>query len=356
MSELLNIIKARIAQEGPLTVAEYMEMALGHPEYGYYMHRDPLGQEGDFTTSPEISQIFGELLGAWTAAYWQMSGGGDLALIELGPGRGTLMRDLLRATAHVPGFHDSLLVLLVETSPQLKRMQRALLLGKHSRVAWLPDIEQLPDVRTVFIANEFFDALPVRQYVKTPDGLKERLVTVDEASGELCFTLQELGIKLVKGGSHYGDREIVESSPYARTVATQMSQQIRAHRGAGLVIDYGYVGGSRGNSLQAVKKHGFFPVLKEPGSADLTTHVDFDMLAQVFADAKLDVQGPVSQGEFLLRLGAKMRAETLIERARSDQREDIISGLHRLTAPHEMGELFKVLGICDDHNLTLAGF
>jgi NADH dehydrogenase [ubiquinone] 1 alpha subcomplex assembly factor 7 len=355
MTALLDLIKARIAQSGPLTVAEYMELALAHPEHGYYMHRDPLGQEGDFTTSPEISQIFGELLGAWTAAYWQMSGGGDLAIVELGPGRGTLMRDLLRATAHVPGFHDSLLVLLVETSPQLKRMQRALLMGKHSRIAWLPDLEHLPEVRTVFLANEFFDALPIRQYVKTPEGLKERLVGLDD-QGELCFTLQEMGIKLVKGGHHYGDKEIVESSPYARTVATRMAAHLRAHGGAGLVIDYGYTGGSHANTLQAVRKHAFFPVLKDPGTADLTAHVDFDMLAQVFREARLDVQGPVAQGDFLMALGAQIRAEALIERARPEQREAIASGLHRLTAPNEMGELFKVLGVCDDHALALAGF
>lgn len=356
MTALLDIIKTRITESGPITVAEFMEMALAHPEHGYYMHRDPLGLNGDFTTSPEVSQIFGELIGAWTAAYWQMSGGGDLAIVELGPGRGTLMRDLLRATAHVPGFHDSLLVLLVETSPQLKRMQRALLMGKHSRVAWLPDLEHLPEVRTVFIANEFFDALPIRQYVKTPEGLKERLVGIDPETDELHFTLQEMGIKLVKGGSHYGDREIVESSPYARTVATQMAAHLRAHSGAALVIDYGYTGGSRGNTLQAVKKHAFFPVLKEPGTADLTAHVDFDMLATVFAETKLEVQGPVTQGEFLLRLGAEVRAEALLERATPDQRESIITGLHRLTATNEMGELFKVLGVCSDRTLSLAGF
>lgn len=356
MTALLEIIKERITREGPITVADYMELALAHPEHGYYMHRDPLGVAGDFTTSPEISQIFGELLGAWTAAYWQMSGGGDLALIELGPGRGTLMRDLLRATAHVPGFHDSLLILLVETSPQLRRMQRALLLDKHSRIAWLPDLEQLPEARTVFIANEFFDALPIRQFVKTPEGLKERLVSIEEATGELTFTLQEIGIKLVKGGSHYGDKEIVESSPYTRTVATQMAAHLRAHGGAGLIIDYGYTGGSRGNTLQAVKRHGFFPVLKEPGSADLTAHVDFDTLAQVFEEAKLGVHGPVNQGEFLTALGAPIRAEALLSRARPEQRDSITSGLHRLTAPTEMGELFKVLGVCDDRTLSLAGF
>jgi NADH dehydrogenase [ubiquinone] 1 alpha subcomplex assembly factor 7 len=356
MTALLEIIKTRIRDHGPLTVAEYMELALAHPEHGYYMHRDPLGAEGDFTTSPEISQMFGELIGAWTAAYWQMSGGGDLAIVELGPGRGTLMRDLLRATAHVPGFHESLLVLLVETSPQLKRMQRALLTGKHSRIAWLPDLTQLPEVRTVFIANEFFDALPIRQFVKTPEGLKERLVDIDTDTGELHFTLQEMGIRLVKGGTHYGDREIVESCPLARTVATQMAAHMRAFSGAALMIDYGYTGGSRGNTLQAVRKHAFFPVLKDPGTADLTAHVDFDMLAQVFEEARLDVQGPVTQGEFLLRLGAKLRAEALLERANAAQRETIISGLHRLTAPSEMGELFKVLGVCDDPRLSLAGF
>lgn len=356
MTALLEILKERIAQSGPITVAEYMELALTHPEYGYYMHRDPLGLDGDFTTSPEISQIFGELMGAWTAAYWQMSGGGDLALVELGPGRGTLMRDLLRATAHVPGFHQSLIILLVETSPQLKRMQRAVLMGKHSRIAWLPDLEHLPEARTVFIGNEFFDALPIHQYVKTPEGLQERLVDVDATTGELIFTLQQLGIRLVKGGSHYGDDEIVESSPYARQVATQIAAHLRTHGGAGLFIDYGYSGGSRGNTLQAVSKHAFSSVLKDPGSADLTAHVDFDMLAQVFDDAKLDVQGPVAQGEFLLRLGANIRAEVLLERARGEQREQLISGLNRLIDPHQMGTLFKVLGVCSDRNLTLAGF
>jgi NADH dehydrogenase [ubiquinone] 1 alpha subcomplex assembly factor 7 len=354
---LKQIILDTIREKGLLTVAEYMQLALAHPQYGYYMRGDPFGEKGDFITAPEISQIFGELIGAWLATLWQQQGGGDVALVELGPGRGTLMKDILRATAGVPDFHESLCVVLVETSPALTRLQRAALAESHSRVAWQKDLRELPELPALFVANEFFDALPIRQFVRTAEGLKEKLVDIAPEGGEhLCFVVQELGIRLIKGGAYSGDEMVVESCPAARGVVHDIAVHLRRFGGGGLIVDYGYTGGSRGNTLQAVKKHGFHPVLECPGMADITAHVDFDALRECFSGHGVATFGTVEQGTFLTRIGAELRAEALLRNASPAQREDIFTGLRRLIAPTEMGELFKVLGFISDARVTPAGF
>lgn len=354
---LTPVLLQTIREKGPLTVADYMQLALGHPEHGYYMRRDPFGSNGDFITAPEISQIFGEVIGAWVATLWHQLGTPDMVLVELGPGRGTLMKDMLRATQHVAGFHDALCVVMVETSQTLKRLQQAVLTGSHSRISWQKDIHELPEMPAIFVANEFFDALPIRQFVKTAQGLKEKLIDIHpDDKQKLCFVIQEIGIRLIKGGAYSGDEVVVESSPAARGVVHEMARHLELYGGGGLIVDYGYTGGSRGNTLQAVKKHGFHPVLEEPGSADITAHVDFDMLAQAFADHDVATFGPLKQGEFLSRIGAEMRAEALLMRASPEQQEDIIGGLRRLMSPHEMGDLFKVLAFTSDARMVPAGF
>jgi NADH dehydrogenase [ubiquinone] 1 alpha subcomplex assembly factor 7 len=359
-SPLETIIRERIAARGALTVAEFMELALGHETYGYYMTRDPFGEQGDFTTAPEISQIFGEMVGTWLAAMWQMLGQRDMVLVELGPGRGTLMADALRATRHVAGFHESLVIVMVESSPLLRRYQRAMVGTHHPRMSWQQNIEELPELPILLIANEFFDALPIRQYVKTPQGLCERVVTIDEETGALAFKVQPMGIKLVKGGGHFApdassDGIIIESSPASRQIASQLASHMAEYGGAGLIIDYGYRGESRGNTLQAIKKHGFWSPLQAVGEADITAHVAFDDVASAFSDQQLQTH-ITTQGAFLQHVGGDVRLQILLDRADVKQRDALITGYNRLSDRGQMGELFKVLGVCSDNELTMAGF
>lgn len=321
---LEELIKERIRKHGPLSVADYMAMCLTHPEFGYYMRRDPLGVAGDFTTAPEISQIFGELVGMWLAAQWQKQGKPGAILVEFGPGRGTLMADLLRATKKVGGFHEAISVHLVEASPVLKQKQWQALAGKHSTINWHESIESLPDAPIFFIANEFFDALPVRQFING----KERMVGLEKEI--FCF--------LPKAG------DITETSPESLDVMQKLASRV-AKGGAGLVVDYGYMGGSKGDSLQAMKKHGYTDVLDDPGEADITAHVDFDALAECAKKAGAEVYGALPQGKFLLQIGASQRLMNLCAAATDAQKKDLMSGFERLIAHEQMGELFKVLAL-----------
>ncbi len=359
-SPLEHVLRGKIAKRGALTVAEYMELALGHEEYGYYMTRDPFGEHGDFTTAPEISQIFGEMLGVWLAMMWQMLGSREMLLLELGPGRGTLMNDALRATRHVGGFHDSLVIVCVEISPALRRFQRATLGGAHPRITWQPNLEGLPDLPMLLVANEFFDALPIRQYVKAQGSLQERLVTVDAQTDTLKFVVQPMGLQLIKGGGYApddgADHQIVESSPVARQIMGQLSGHMARLGGAGLVVDYGYTGASRGNTLQAVKQHGFWPPLNAPGEADITAHVAFDDLAGLASEHGLACPPVTTQGAFLHTIGGGVRLKYLCEGGTPKQAERLMQGYARLVDPTQMGELFKVMGICSDPSLQLAGF
>jgi NADH dehydrogenase [ubiquinone] 1 alpha subcomplex assembly factor 7 len=358
---LEQLIRERIQSRGAITVADYMDMALGHAQYGYYMNRDPFGEHGDFTTAPEICQIFGEVIGAWCASVWQSLGKTPMVLVELGGGRGTLMTDMLRATKHVNGFHDAIDIVMVDSSPFLRRFQRAVLHGSHPRISWQSDIDRLPERPILCIANEFFDALPIRQYVRTLTGLRERLVAIDPETDALIFVTQEMGIKLVKGGGHstetVHDSQIIESCPAMRHVATQLAHHIQRYGGAGLFIDYGYRGESRGNTLQAIKTHGFWPILQSPGEADITAHVAFDDVAHTFTEAGISSVHITTQGDFLQTIGGVMRLEHLLSTAKNEeQRVQLRTGFERLVSPQYMGELFKVLGICSNAQFHLPGF
>jgi NADH dehydrogenase [ubiquinone] 1 alpha subcomplex assembly factor 7 len=331
------LIKDRIRKHGPLSVADYMAMCLTHPEYGYYMRRDPLGVSGDFTTAPEISQIFGELLGLWLGAQWQKQGKQQAALVELGPGRGTLMADMLRATKKIPGFHEAVSVHLVEASPVLQQKQWKAIAGKHHAISWHEDIGSLPEVPLFFIANEFFDALPVRQYI----GNDERMVGMD-VGGNLQF-IPATG-------------EITERSPASCDIMRKLSTQVAQLGGAGLVVDYGYTGGSRIDTLQAVKQHAYHEVLATPGEADLTTHVDFDALGEIARIAGCETFGAVPQGKFLLQIGASQRLMNLCASASDAQKKELMSGFERLIAHEQMGELFKVLAVLPKASDRPEGF
>lgn len=362
MSGLADHLRRRIALEGPLTIARYMEECLGNPQHGYYMTRDPLGQAGDFTTAPEISQMFGELLGLWAAVQWQAMGMPPLIhLVELGPGRGTLMADALRAAAGVAPFRESLSVHLVETSPVLRAKQKETLAGHHPDVAplWWNDLSQVPPGPMIVLANEFFDALPIRQFQRDVGGWRERLVTWDEGAGQLAFTLSGNAPKTplipppldqVDAGS------LVEICPIGLRKMHTLAARLAAEGGAALIIDYGHDQSGAGDTLQAVRDHEYADVLSDPGAADLTAHVDFQQLAATAILTGALTYGPVGQGEFLMALGITERAAALTEIADRRQRADIDAALARLTGDDQMGRLFRVMAVQHPSLPVPAGF
>ena len=357
MSGLLDHLRRRITHEGPLTVAQYMETCLAHPEHGYYITRDPLGAGGDFTTAPEISQMFGELIGLWAAQTWMSAGASSpLTWVELGPGRGTLSADALRAMARVPGITDSLSVHLVETSPMLRNAQAAAL--EPWKPGWHDTISTTPDGPAIVIANEFFDALPVRQFQRSGDGWCERTVEMTEDGGLAFGLTPRLGIdpQLPDGLGWVRAGDIVEISLPSRAIVQTLADRLVSHGGAALIIDYGHDRSAAGDTLQAVKDHAFHSVLDAPGTADLTAHVDFAELAAVAGAAGALVHGPVEQGTFLKALGIEVRAQQLMASASAEQAADIESAVERLTATEAMGRLFKVMAVTAPGMPVPAGF
>lgn len=353
---LTPIIREKIAANGPISIADYMALALSHPEHGYYIKRDPLGLRGDFITAPEISQIFGEMLGLWCAQMWMQMGAGPMSLVELGPGRGSLMADVLRATKSMKGFHDAITIHMVETSPVLAHAQYMRLRDDHPRIEWLEHVDALPESKTLLIANEFFDALPIKQYVMTDDGMRERRVTWNDTLGVFEFILVEAGLVLAKSGHTIPTNTVMEHSPISRSIMRKLASHMRDFGGAGIIIDYGYLGEAHHDTLQALKAHLFHPVLADPGEADITAHVDFTSLMAIARDGGHQVGPLINQGEFLIRMGAQLRLEMLLRQATPAQREPLISGLERLISPQAMGELFKVMGFTSDARVELPGF
>lgn len=349
-AELIRLIR----EEGPLPVSRFMALALGHPRYGYYMTRDPFGQEGDFTTAPEISQMFGELLGLWAAHLWQAMGAPSrFRLVELGPGRGTLMSDMLRATRIVPGFHAALSVHLVETSPVLRAKQAATLSG--AGAAWHDTVASALDGPSIVLANEFLDALPLDQFVMTAEGWHERLVGLDEEGG-LAFGLALVGEDSLKLAAPVGTT--FEQPFAALDVVAEVARHVAGAGGGALFVDYGSVRSGFGDTLQAMKRHAFVDPLAEPGEADLTVHVDFERMGQAASKAGAALHGPASQHDFLLALGLAQRAQALSQKADAVQRQAISDAFDRLTVPGEtgMGDLFKVLALSHPALPPLPGF
>ena len=357
MPGLADMIRRQIGIQGPMTVAQYMELCLAHPELGYYRKADPLGRDGDFITAPEISQMFGELIGIWAAFVWQQMGGPEVArLVELGPGRGTLMADTLRAAGKVPGFLDAVDVHLVETSPALRAVQEARL-GAFSP-KWHDAIGGLPGGPTIIIANEFLDALPVRQFERTQDGWHERMVGIGD-DGELMFVLSPPYIvNPLVPDSHKNapPGAIIEICPAALNIVQELSADIKSHGGALLLIDYGHDGRASGDTFQAVRNHDYCGPLEFPGDADLTAHVDFGATENVASPMEARVYGPVGQGEFLAAMGIRERAAALSAAATPAQAARVKSDLARLTAPDEMGTLFKVQAVVHPDAPVPPGF
>lgn len=345
MTPLSRSIARRISLQGPISIAEFMAEALGHPEHGYYMGKDPFGRTGDFITAPEISQMFGELIGLWCAEVWRLMGGpAPFNLIELGPGRGTLMQDALRAARVLPQFGEAASIHLVETSPVLRDMQ-AVTLGVH-HPAWHDDLSRVPDGPLIVIANEFFDALPVHQFTCTEDGWRENVVTVDGGRLVLASTSVATPATALLSGRDAGAKgDIAEICPAAISITTALAERIAEYGGAALAIDYGQAEPTGKATLQAVRQHERHDFLSDPGSADLTAHVNFSDLRDA-AQPHATVYGPVPQGDLLRSLGIEMRAEQLMQRATADQRSAIEIACRRLIDPAEMGTLFKALAVC----------
>jgi NADH dehydrogenase [ubiquinone] 1 alpha subcomplex assembly factor 7 len=360
---ILDHLGRLIDAAGAISVADYIATALGHPEYGYYATRDPFGRSGDFITAPEISQAFGELLGLWAAQMWMDMGcPEDPYVVELGPGRGTLMADALRALDVVPAFRDRLRIAMVETSPVLRAKQEDALAGTHA-AQWHESLDQalsaVPNGPVFFIANEFFDALPVHQFVRTEMGWRERLVTMASET--------ELGLAL--GGdpepalatalpdpAPLPEGTVVERSPMAEAIAAELGTAIAERGGGAAIIDYGYDRTAPGETLQAVRRHAPCGLLEHPGEAVITAHVDFERLGAAAKASGCRVLGPVDQGVFLKALGIEARVGVLTASADAETVEVLRSGLERLTAGDQMGTLFRAMGIASPGGPDPAGF
>lgn len=359
MTALSDLIARRIRATGPITIAEFMTEALQHPRYGYYVTRDPLGSAGDFITAPEVSQVFGELIGLWCADCWQRMGRPEpVLLVELGPGRGTLMADALRAVKAAPEFRRALRLHLVETSAVLRARQAEALAA--AAPTWHDSIDTVPAGPFLLVANEFLDALPIRQFERRVSGWHERRVGVAADGSALAFQLDPApSASAVLIPERYAGAPVgslVEVCPAALTLAAHLAQRLNATGGAALLIDYGSSESTGGATLQGVRRHGHHPVLEEPGDADLTAHVDFAAFAGAARSAGANVHGPVTQRDFLRALGVDARQRRLLESASAAQREAIGAGVTRLIDPAQMGVHFKVLALASRDLSVPAGF
>ena len=351
MTALARILAARIAATGPITLADYMAECLLHPQHGYYTTRLPFGTAGDFTTAPEISQMFGELLGLCLAQSWLDQGApAPFTLAELGPGRGTLMADVLRATRAVPGFHAAMNVVLIEASPTLRAVQRDTLADQSA--SWADTVNDLPEAPLFLLANEFFDALPIRQFTRSGSGWAETMVGL--ATGNLTFgrapssPLALLSNRL----SDTREGDVVETCPAAGPVMAEIAVRVAAHGGLALLLDYGGWQ-SRGDTFQALRHHAFSDPLAAPGEADLTAHVDFAALAAAAAPLATRY---TTQGALLTALGIGPRAERLAINLSGEALTAHRAAQQRLTDAAEMGELFKALAVFRPGSPAPPGF
>lgn len=343
MTTLLNDhIKILIQNEGPMDVATYMQICLTDPQYGYYTTGKPIGRKGDFITAPEISQLFGELIGIWIIDTWQKLGApSPFSLIEAGPGRGTLMADILRTITKLSApCAASAQICLIEISPTLKTMQKDKLSTYAMPLSWHESIDDIVDSPFILIANEFLDALPINQYQFSEGQWGERAIGLSPEN-RLTWGLKPTQFK-TRLTPKSGD--IFETCPAAQTLITHLSKRIAKQNGAALLVDYGHLASGFGDTFQAVKDHVHTNPLDMPGHADLTAHVDFEPLQAIAKTAGLNVH-TTTQGAFLLAMGLLERAGTLGASLSIKQQEKIRIDVERLAAPEKMGNLFKVMAL-----------
>jgi NADH dehydrogenase [ubiquinone] 1 alpha subcomplex assembly factor 7 len=342
---LATVLRQRIAGDGPISVHDFMEACLADRGAGYYLTRQPIGKDGDFITAPEISQMFGELIGAWAAAIWQ-SMGEPVTVAELGPGRGTLLADALRAWRSVPKFLDSASIALIETSPVLRETQKQTLRASPAPLCWYESLEDVPHGPLIVIANEFIDALPVRQFVRQDGVWHERCVMLND-TGDFVFCAGATGDRDALPPSlqsmDAADGAVVETRPAVAPLLSGLAARAKQAPVAMLIADYGHERSGIGDTLQGVRRHRFADPLAMPGDADLTAHVDFAALKQTATDLGLAAFGPMPQGEFLLKLGLAERCDNLARNATEPQRAAVLSGVARLADPRQMGLLFKMI-------------
>ncbi len=365
---LARKLRDRIRKNGPLTLHDYMQACAADPEHGYYIVRDPFGAGGDFITAPDICQVFGELLGLWCVHVWaELGQPAHCRLVELGPGRGTLMSDALRAASLVPEFLQSVEVHMVETSAALARVQEEQIRGQAEdqerflpALHWHQRLEDVPEGPTLLIANEFLDALPIRQFQKRNGEWFERMVTLD-AADQFVFTLSArpqtdlTAFPVLHATAKNGD--FIEYCPLLPSIVDQLSKRASRHSLAGVFIDYGYGEPALGDTFQAVRGHEFVDPLHQPGIADVTAHVDFSRLLHLARGMDLQAFGVVTQRDFLIALGVRERAAQLMQGMENMMAaHQFITGFQRLIDPAEMGALFKVVALAGAGQPELPGF
>ncbi len=356
MNALKRKILTLIEAQGPLTVAQYMAIALGDPEHGYYIRRDPLGR--DFITAPEVSQIFGELIGLFFLQAWEeRRRPREFQLVELGPGRGTLMADMMRAAAKLrPEFVHAARITLVETSPALRAKQADTLAALP--VNWVSRFDDVPADGPLFlVANEFFDALPIHQFWKSERGWHERMVTSDGEELRFALTPDTVPLSVIPASVRDAPKgSVIEVNPGAAELVRRIAGRIAAAGGVALIIDYGHTQTAVEDTLQAMKNNSFADPLAEPGEADLTAHVDFAALAIAAGEGEALTPIISVQGEFLEALGIHARANRL-KCDNPERTSEIESAVERLISPRQMGTLFKALVIYEGRDqMTPPGF
>ena len=364
MNELKQIIIEEIRANGPLPLEDYMARALGDDIHGYYKKKDPFGKKGDFITAPETSQVFGELLGLWGLDFWLKSGAWtDFNLIELGPGRGTLMRDMKNAVRMQPTYLQSARVHLLETSPVLRDIQKKTLRPQEDfkeKYNWHDNIADLLSdcngAPVIIYANEFFDALPIRQYVQHDGAWVMKCVDVSDGSLVPITRPDIPDTEKLPSASDFEPGDILEISPVADSIMAQLSSYIATYGGVVLVVDYGYTQNQAGETFQALSGHQPVSPYEDPGNADLTAHVNFKRLADIAERKTCSSYGPVSQRNFLLSLGLEQRFESLSQKASAQQKIDLLAARNRLIGVDQMGILFNVLAISQSKAALPAGF
>ena len=360
---LETLIKQDISLNGPMPISKFMSYALNHNKDSYYKAQSPIGNVGDFITAPEISQLFGEIIGIWCANYWHIENKPKkIKLIELGPGKGTLMSDLLRATKNIVGFHDAIEICLVEINTSLIEEQKKNI--KYHNIEWFSSYDEIPqDCISIIIANEFFDALPIEQYIKRKDVWYINMVNIKQEMEYLCVTKQPVisDVKefLAAKYQHVQEGGIVEINDESSILIKKISLNLQKNGGIMLLIDYGYLEHpSRTfiSTLQSLKNHKFNPLFNNIGSADITAHVNFSTLLEIAEFYGAKAYGPISQRSFLQNMHIDLRKDMLIATASAEQQEDILSGYNRLINTEQMGELFKVLAISGKEINDYIGF